>query len=201
MDPVVCGSATARSTPSLLQLATARDGRWVPPAQMPESERQPVVGAMRARLDRSHRHPQARCDLLGRESLKVLQTYDLLLLGGQRRDRLANLPPVKDRIHPRLIYQRRVVGRDVVQRPGGPGGLAAVQVDRHPTCDGRQPRPQLARGVKACPPTHVRFANQAVRITVGVAVGTRPSCSSISSRSNARLNEMCRPSRKRSTWT
>jgi hypothetical protein len=34
----------------------------------------------------------------------------------------------------------------------------------------------------------------------GVAAGMRSSCSSISSRSNIRLNEACVPSRKRSTW-
>ena len=49
----------------------------------------------------------------------------------------------------------------------------------------------------AFPDAHVEVGGLHI---AGDVAGTRPSCSSISSRSNMRLKDTCRPSRNRSTW-
>jgi hypothetical protein len=66
----------------------------------------------------------------------------------------------------------------------GPGAAAHGEAG-HPAQTRELPEPVLA--LKCVYP-------------VGAEPGTRPSCSSIESRSNIRLNETCLPSRKRSTW-
>ena len=69
---------------------------------------------------------------------------------GSSVDRAAYLPDVVDRLgRLRPGHQRRISRRDGLERVGATVRLAAVDVDRDPPCDRRQPRAHLAALIQA----------------------------------------------------
>ncbi len=124
--------------------------RLIPPLpQVPEPSGEVTMRTERPRLHRTHWHAQPLGDLGVGQLLEVLEADDLPLVGGQRVDRRPHLGDLVAALDAdRQLDDRGVGGRHVVERCRRPARLAAVDVDRGPPGDRRQPWPQLAGRVE-----------------------------------------------------
>src|SRR5215470_18063685 len=103
--------------------------------------------------------------------------------------------------HPGLREQGEAVGHSPVLDDLAVGGAGEIE---HADVDwlvAGRPEERSARGARRPPPQVTRPPRAGLATLrhgaqpAGAGAGMRPSCSSISSRSNIRLNETCRPSR------
>ena len=117
---------------------------------MAEDAGEPSMGAMRSGLHSADGDSERFGDLQVRHAFEVLQAGHGGLIRWQLLDRTAHLPGGLEALEVELRHHHRPIALgDLGEGPGGPAGLAPVDVDRHVLRDGRQPRSRIVVDVDA----------------------------------------------------